>query len=88
MRDEFEASYAELANMPLSIVRRQRANGTYADDDIEAAWIWWQRSRAALVIILPRKGGPNGPADDFERGYQAGVNDCRDAIKQAGARTK
>lgn len=73
--------------------------GRYEDDRTQLAWQAWQASRKSLVVELPEENpmgsGPGDHGDgrpSFEQHCAAECNfiirDCRDAIHNAGIRTK
>lgn len=59
MREEFEEAWAKsrtseesVGNKPL---RSEIDVDRYRGDAVNFAWMWWQRSRAALCVELPRQ---------------------------------
>ncbi|WP_313397100.1 hypothetical protein [Stutzerimonas nitrititolerans] len=87
LRDQFEAVYTQkyeqetghTFSTPISELREDAhygADRTY----LNAAWEWWQESRAALVVELPET-----PNRGIGYGlFEAGKDACREAIEAAG----
>lgn len=90
MREEFEAWWFD-GVYPLRRMDRFEDAGVSE----EMAQEIWQASRAAIEIELPKLSGLNSSfvADGIQvtrehNRYNAGVDDCRKAIKAAGLKVK
>lgn len=81
MREEFENAWAESRKSDDGEIggkpTKSKSNSDeYAGGAAQFAWIWWQRSRAALVVELP----------SFENGSIRGYSgDCDEANMVVGA---
>lgn len=84
-REQFEATWADVMRgdepPPGRKPTRSRIDPEkYAGDAAQFAWKWWQRSRAAVVVELPRiTGHEYDPLADAD--YREG---CRAAIEAQG----
>lgn len=88
MRDEFEAVYPLPEGM-------ERNGESYTGGEMwwlwEERWQVWQRSRAALRVVLPRLM-KQWNSETYTDGVRAGWNACRDELEenlqQAGIEVK
>ncbi|HCF4141393.1 TPA: hypothetical protein NIE10_006592 [Pseudomonas aeruginosa] len=96
MREEFEAhakvrwstDYDDFGDGLFSI----QADGRYEYEHIQWDWETWKASRAALRVELPEKIGPHNMVGRHvlpeAAGYDDAIDDCREAIQQAGIEVK
>ncbi|WP_305827172.1 hypothetical protein [Pseudomonas aeruginosa] len=96
VRDEFEANakvrwstdYDDFGDGLFSI----QADGRYEYEHIQWDWETWQASRAALRVELPEKIGPHNMVGRHvlpeAAGYDDAIDDCREALQQAGIEVK
>lgn len=92
MREEFEA--AVMARMmesgflaiEVKVEMLGRDGEGYSDPSADAYWHYWQASRAALVVELPRKIGEGNTKIRQDRNKT--IDKCREAINAAGVSTK
>ena len=79
--------------------RCSNADDVYYYQEVQLKWVAWQASRESMVVELPEENpmgsGPGDHGDgrpSFEQHCAAECNfiirDCRDAIHNAGIRTK
>lgn len=83
MRGEFEAECKRLTSVAMS-----RADEGYADWLVQALWIMWQASRAALCVELPEKCEYANPQGEYAKGDRQGRRSIIDAIHAAGVKTR
>lgn len=89
VREEFEVRYP----LPEGMVRNGEAYQGH-----HLWWVWtdkwetWQASRAALKVELPEKIGPHNMIGRHvlpeAAGYDDAIDDCREALQQAGIEVK
>ncbi len=88
MREEFEA-WATKHRMP---IHRDGVVTDYAARCTDECWQAWKASRAALRVELPEKIGPHNMVGRHvlpeAEGYDDAIDDCREAIQQAGIEVK
>ncbi|HEJ3365168.1 TPA: hypothetical protein SL370_000111 [Pseudomonas aeruginosa] len=88
MREEFEA-WATKHRMP---IHRDGVVTDYAARCTDECWQAWKASRAALRVELPEKIGPHNMVGRHvlpeAAGYDDAIDDCREAIQQAGIEVK
>ena len=79
MREEFEAWILE--KHPI-LMLLQEPRGGYIDGRTDAYWEVWQASRESMAIELP-----DIKVVEYDAGYTV-LEQCRDAIRAAGVKTK
>ncbi|ERU49230.1 TPA: hypothetical protein SMN62_001442 [Pseudomonas aeruginosa] len=88
MREEFEA-WATKHRMP---IHRDGVVTDYAARCTDECWQAWKASRAALKVELPEKIGPHNMVGRHvlpeAAGYDDAIDDCREALQQAGIELK
>lgn len=90
-RKQFEAEMAKLGD---SVDMRRAKNGDeeYMAWDVALAWRFWNLSRAAIEIELPKKIEHQPFDTDFENGFCGGHNNAIDSatirISEAGIKVK
>lgn len=86
-REEFEAWH--LAEFGYIVKAEDDPNH---DGQCAKRWKTWQASRAALKVELPEKIGPHNMVGRHvlpeAAGYDDAIDDCREAIQQAGIEVK
>lgn len=84
---EFEAWVKSFNSMPAALFKD--GSGEYADDWIQARWLGWQASRAALVILLPKINPSEWACTGDEcMAMQQGISIAGRAIRAAGVKVK
>lgn len=58
-------------------------DGEYLNYAAQCYWLFWQASREAVVVVLPKQYGIGGMASDYR---DQGIEECRDAIRAQGLR--
>lgn len=91
-RKQFEAEMAKLGD---SVDMRRAKNGDeeYMAWDVILAWRFWNLSRAAIEIKVPRFIGSRealakGYTVDYSNGFGDGMDAYEDAIRAAGIKVK
>ncbi|ERX03839.1 hypothetical protein Q015_02594 [Pseudomonas aeruginosa BWHPSA002] len=88
MREEFEA-WATKHRMP---IHRDGVVTDYAARCTDECWQAWKASLAALKVELPEKIGPHNMVGRHvlpeAAGYDDAIDDCREALQQAGIELK
>lgn len=92
-REEFENWAEEAGALPWGYLKRQRnPRGGYSVQIYTYMWAAWQASRKALVVELPGKISQqnmfNGRALPEAESYDEAIEDCADAIRDAGITVK
>lgn len=89
-REQFEAQIRLHTDESEIEDRLEKANGglNYAHPETDVAWIWWQASRAAVVIQLPDHRDYEETLSDHELGFNIALELCAEAIRAAGIKVK
>ncbi|HBO6118772.1 TPA: hypothetical protein L4583_005750 [Pseudomonas aeruginosa] len=89
MREEFEAWLLREHGLESEW---QDERNCFKDYSAHLAFKAWQASRAALKVELPEKIGPHNMVGRHvlpeAAGYDDAIDDCREAIQQAGIEVK
>ncbi|MCO3711287.1 hypothetical protein QOU43_07740 [Pseudomonas aeruginosa] len=92
MREEFEAWVTAAMGGYADLRKSNDPNFAYDDADVDFAYQSWQASRAALRVELPEKIGPHNMVGRHvlpeAAGYDDAIDDCREALQQAGIEVK
>lgn len=90
LREQFEAAVIKrmkesgFLEVEIRVECLGRSGDGYADGSVDAYWHFWQESRAALVVDLPRWNAAHmhGSADVWTE------DEVRDALEAAGVNVK
>ncbi|HFL6317886.1 TPA: hypothetical protein ACKP5U_003295 [Pseudomonas aeruginosa] len=89
MREEFEAWLLREHGLESEW---QEERNCFKDYPAHLAFKAWQASRAALRVELPEKIGPHNMVGRHvlpeAAGYDDAIDDCREALQQAGIEVK
>lgn len=93
MREEFEAWVSgRKVCTRYGAKLNTNPDGMYSDYRINDRWLAWKASRAALRVELPEKIGPHNMVGRHvlpeAAGYDDAIDDCREALQQAGIEVK
>lgn len=98
MREEFEefylTEYDELTLYGNRVLERMETfcgdeivdSCEYANVEVQFAWGWWVKSRAALCVELPLP--VKRAFNEYDLGYNEALDNCEEAIHAAGVKTK
>lgn len=56
--------------------------------ETQAMWLAWHASRAAMIIDLPEKMPNEDAGEDADTWFNRAIDECRESIHAAGAKTK
>lgn len=98
IRKEFEKlywlEYGEKKDLPYDLMfKRVQVNNQYSEDDVDEAWYWFSRSREAMKPIKLPDETDTSTCKSIEKeilhdGINHGIQQCREAIQQAGYEVK
>lgn len=94
MREEFETFAVTHVSLKQYSFDKYPADGDEYDAiPLQAAWDAWQASRESLVIELPDADepgyhSPGHPNQHCAIGFNHSLDQCREAIHEAGVKTK
>ena len=86
MREDFEAAFYKFAGYKTGdycVIR-----DGYDDEHADWAWWSWVASRQDVEVELPESATVENEWDDYEIGYNNGIESTADAIRAAGIRIK
>ena len=89
MREEFEAYYNDEILFLDGQYVMAGTNSCVGHARVkQIAWQAWQASRQAIEVELPESATVENEWDDYEIGYNNGIESTADAIRAAGIRIK
>ena len=86
-REQFEEWVRTFNSMPAALFKDE--DGEYLDNWIQARWLGWKASRAAVVVDLqphPKDSGLMGY--DYHQGYKSAKETAITAIQMVGLKVK
>lgn len=80
-QEQFEQAYSDMTGEAIATIMASRlSNCSYDNPKIATAYRWWRKSRAAVVVVLPKP--------DADAGWSSAIKHCQAAIEAAGMQVR